>query len=207
VHAIECCDEGDRCCLPICAVCARDYRIGIANQLLAIDAANPGPRQTATIFLDAIERDCLQSVSIERALGNLRKRLERNGFRGAKLVGGTEVAWLEREAKWILHVHLWALGVESTAWDRLRASLPNDLASATLVVKGLNNPPRQISYLTKFMTYHRPGDRTGEKLPRAYPLPSERLIELAKWWAKFRFEDFMFLYGACRRGGRIVLAV
>ncbi|MGO9741545.1 MAG: hypothetical protein ACLPN5_08550 [Roseiarcus sp.] len=34
---------------------------------------------------------------------------------------------------------------------------------------------------------------------------ARRLAELARWWALYSFDDFVFLYGARRRGGRIVV--
>jgi hypothetical protein len=36
-------------------------------------------------------------------------------------------------------------------------------------------------------------------------LPPDRLVELAEWWSRHRFEDFLFAYGARRRGGRLVV--
>jgi transposase len=36
-------------------------------------------------------------------------------------------------------------------------------------------------------------------------LPPDRLVELAAWWSRHRFEDFLFAYGARRRGGRLVV--
>jgi hypothetical protein len=36
-------------------------------------------------------------------------------------------------------------------------------------------------------------------------LSTERLIEWAAWMAKYKFEDFAFLFGARRRAGRIVV--
>ena len=55
----------------------------------------------------------------------------------------------------------------------------------------LNNPDLQISYLVKFVTYHRPGKRRGNRPPRAYPLPASRLAELATWWSRHRLEEFL----------------
>jgi integrase len=56
----------------------------------------------------------------------------------------------------------------------------------------------QLSYLIKFVTYHQPGRRR-------VPLPPDRLVELAAWWSQHRFEDYLFAYGARRRGGRLVV--
>jgi hypothetical protein len=72
-------------------------------------------------------------------------------------------------------------------------------------VQLLRNPERQISYSIKFHTYFRPKSRTGAGRPQVAPLPPDRLAELAAWWAKYSFDDFTFLFGAKRRGGRIVV--
>ena len=62
----------------------------------------------------------------------------------------------------------------------------------------LRDPDEQLSYCIKFVTYHQPGRRL-------VPLPPDRLVELAAWCAPHRFEDFLFAYGARRRGGRLVV--
>ena len=35
--------------------------------------------------------------------------------------------------------------------------------------------------------------------------PPSSFVELAEWWSRHRFEDFLFAYGARRRGGRLVV--
>jgi len=65
-------------------------------------------------------------------------------------------------------------------------------------VDELRDPDEQLSYCIKFVTYHQPGRRR-------VPLPGDRLVELARWWSRYRFADFLFAYGARRRGGRLVV--
>ena len=122
-------------------------------------------------------------------------------FRG--LVGGTEIAWLERHNLWILHCHLLAIAVLQADWVRLRKSLPDASPAAALKVQALKDFPEQLSYFQKFNSSHKPGKRGPNGRAPARPLPTERLIEWAEWMAKRRFEDFAFLFGARRRGGRI----
>ena len=69
----------------------------------------------------------------------------------------------------------------------------------------LNDDERQLSYLVKFLTDHRPGRRRGSRPPQAYPLPAERLLEPTNWWSRYQLTDLLFLYGARRRGMRIVV--
>ena len=49
---IRCDGANHRCSLPICAVCARDYRQGPIAQLHALAQAYAGPHEVATIYLD-----------------------------------------------------------------------------------------------------------------------------------------------------------
>ena len=47
--------------------------------------------------------------------------------------------------------------------------------------------------------------RDGWGRSPAVPLPADRLAEFARWWSPCTFDDFPFLFGARRRGGRIVV--
>ena len=200
----ECGHDGAASDSPGCAVCARDYQIFFTSETLGVARNYAGPHKVATIYLDATEAGSLSEVSIERAHARLRKRLQRGGFRGSVLVGGTEAAWIARERSWIVHVHVLAIGVQPSSWERLRASLGEVGAATPLKVEALKDDARALSYLTKFATYHRPFRRGSGGPSRAFPLPPARLAELAAWWAEYGFEDFAFLFGARRRGGRIV---
>ena len=83
------------------------------------------------------------------------------------------------------------------AWTQLEAALQNSGTAYPVDHVPLRDPDEQLSYCIKFVTYHRPGRRR-------VPLPPDRLLELAAWCAPHRFEDFLFAYGARRRGGRRV---
>jgi hypothetical protein len=200
------CDAASPCNRPICAICTRDYRIYIASELLRIALSCPGSHEFATIFLESVGAGALPDVDMKKAHAMLRKRLDRSGFRGAILIGGTEASWIARDRRWIVHAHLLAIGARPSEWRRLRECSADLPSSSDLKVEKLKDTARPLSYLTKFVTYHRPTRRGPHGRPApAYPLPAARLIELAAWWAKYRFEDFGFLFGARRRGGRIVV--
>jgi len=199
------CDAASPCDLPACARCARRYRIYFTGEALAVAHAYVGPHEFATIFLDTVEVGSLPEANVKRAHAALRKRLDRSGFKGSVLVGGTEAAWIAADRHWILHLHLLAIGVRPDSWERLRAKLDDFGLAVPLKVETLNDEARQLSYITKFTTYHRPLKRGFDRPSPAFPLPPARLEELATWWASHRFEDFGFLYGARRRGGRIAL--
>jgi hypothetical protein len=199
----DCAWPKDPCCKPICAVCARAYRIHFFEQVRDIAGKFERNAQIATIYLGAIELGSLLKVKIASAHKKLRRRLNTSGFGSAILIGGTEVAWIQDSKHWALHVHLLAIGVPTDAWDRLTASFKKDTPPFPVKVQDLEDPGEQLSYLTKFFTYHRPGKRNASGQALAVPLPQRRLAELALWWDAYRFEDFAFLHNARRIHSRI----
>ena len=203
--AIDRCDPLDAPCnIPACASCARDYRVLAASELLKITDRFEGPHEIATIHLATVRADCLINVDLELEHDKLRKRLHRAGFGGSILIGGTEVAWKASKRIWILHVHLLAIGVSKKRWARLEQVLRKSDPDTPLKRRELKQEVRGISYLTKFVTFHRPFDRGPSGPSRACPLPTARLVELVEWLNGYDFEDFTFLFGARRRGGRFV---
>jgi hypothetical protein len=202
---LETCTSDAFCCLVICAICSRRYRFRFIRRLLAISRSSPGQHQIATIYLATFPAGTLAAANIAREHDRLRKRLKRNGFGESILIGGTEANWDSTEKVWILHVHLLAIGVPPAAWKRLRRALRGVGPKFPVKVQRLLNPERQISYSIKFHTYFRPKSRTGAGRPEVARLPPDRLAELAAWWSWHTFDDFIFLFGAKRRGGRIVL--
>jgi hypothetical protein len=203
--AIESCEgEGAPCSLPCCAVCARRYWGYHTSELLRIANMYEGPHEIATIYLETVDEGDLSDVNINRAHARLSKRLKRAGLSDAILLGGTEANWISQERCWILHIHALAIGVPHKVWARLRKNLEGDGIKIPLKVQPLRDGPRQLSYVQKFVSLHRPLGRGANGPGRPFPLPPTRRSELAAWWAKHRFEDFGFLFGARRRGGRIV---
>jgi hypothetical protein len=194
------CDGADHpCSLPICAVCARAYREGPIAQLHALAHAYAGPHEVATIYLSLFEPGSLADADVRRAREMFRRRLDRAGFKGAIVVGGIEVAWQENWQRWLLHAQVLAIGVDASAWEQLEAALEDSGTAKPVDHVPLRDPDEQLSYCIKFVTYHQPGRR------RVPPLPPDRLVELAAWCSRHRFEDFLFAYGARRRGGRLVV--
>jgi hypothetical protein len=198
-RAVRQCDgKYHRCGLPICAICARDYRVGPIAQLHALAHTYPGPHEVATLYLNLFAPGFLRDADLWRAKEMLRKRLARAGFKGAIVVGGIEVAWQQNWQRWLLHAHVLAIGVAAQAWKRLEAALEDSDTDDPVRAQLLRDPGEQLSYCVKFVTYHQPGRRL-------VPLPPERLVELAAWWSQYRFADFWFAYGARRHGGQLVV--
>jgi hypothetical protein len=202
---LEACDPHARCSLVICAVCSRRYRFRLIREVLAIAKKYGGQHKVATLYMETFPAGTLAAADIKREHDRLRKRLQRSGFAGSHLIGGTEVEWDSASRNWILHVHLLAIGVPPAAWKRLRRALRGVGPKFPVKVQRLLNPERQISYSIKFHPYFRPKSRIGAVRPPAVPLPPDRLAELAAWWSGYRFDDFIFLFGAKRHGGQVVV--
>jgi hypothetical protein len=108
------CDGADHPCrLPICAVCARAYRVGPIAQLHALANAYVGPHQTATIYLRLLEPGSLADADPPRIREMFRKRLDRAGFKNAIVVGGIEVAWQENWRRWLVHAQVLAIAAST----------------------------------------------------------------------------------------------
>ena len=86
---------------------------------------------------------------------------------------------------------------------RARRKLAATGRADPLDVEDLNDPERQISYMFKFVTYHRPGKIGRDGRARAYPLPPDRLAELATWWWKYQFSDFVFFTAPVAEGAKL----
>ncbi len=120
------------------------------------------------------------------------------------MVGGTEARYRAIDSSWLVHGHLLVVDAPAGAIDALKRTFDSGPVKYPVVSQDLVDPVDQLSYLQKFTTYHRPGEQTSTTRPRAYPLPPRPLLELLRWMAGYRFDDFRFLYGARRRGEKIV---
>jgi hypothetical protein len=201
--ALEASEAAAPCGLIICALSSRRFRISVIREFVRIAKRFPAGREAATIYLATA--DVLETLDLKKAVDRFRTRLKRCGFAGSLLIGGIEVAWLNRDRVWILHVHVMTVGVPAKAWAALEEKLADCGRSDPVDHQELVNPERWLSYALKFVTYHKPGKAglNGDELK--VPLPPDRLAELARWWGRHRHDDFVFLFGARRRGRKITV--
>ena len=141
----------------------------------------------------------LDQADLKAEHNRLRTQLDRAGFRGSLLIGGTEFAWKSASRTWLIHVHLLAIGASEASIKQLRSFHgPRDVK-----VQPIRNAALQLSYLQKFESAHRPGIRTGQLRPRVFPLPPNELREWVGFVCRYRIEDFQFLYGLRRFGTQL----
>jgi hypothetical protein len=198
------CTRESRCSIPGCPSCSRWHRGYRFSETARINELPlPGPRYYVTVYLATIPEVELPQVRICDEHKKIRKRMERLGFQGV-LIGGTEGAWDAKQRAWILHLHILSIGIERAKWEALAVGMGSTDRAIPIKIERLKDTVRPLSYMQKWMTYFRPHRRLGRKLSMAVPLKPQQVAKLCRWWASHRFEEFMFLYGAKRRGGRIV---
>ena len=202
-EALEDCANGDRTCAqPFCPCCARPFRRWLTANLLEL-ANDAAAAKVLTIFAETFETGRLCNADILVAQRRLRQRLRRCGFVGSLVVGGTEVSYSARTETWTLHFHVVVVDAQPEAIRLLADKCAKDGRWA-VKCEDLRDRVRQLSYLQKFSTLHRPGRVRPGQRARAFPLPKLQLLELVDWLSRHNFEDFLFLFGARRRGKRIV---
>jgi hypothetical protein len=194
------------CDSPSCARCAREFRVWlIAQALEAFKELQGSGNGILTIYLASLPEGQLAGASIQQAHAALRQRLNRAGLGGIVLTGGTEIAYRAKQHDWVLHVHLLGLRLKRGHRDRLKEAFRGSSTSKALKQQKIKSSAEQISYIQKFNTLHRPGLQRGNHRARAYPLPPAPFRELMAFYANHEFADFLFLFGARRRGTRIVI--
>ena len=191
------------CCRSICPICARHFRRWFAANGMALAGKINNP-VTLTLFCDTVPEGQLHRVDIAKLHDRVRQRFRRAGLGDIVALGGTEVVYRADQRDWLVHLHLVVGDVESSAEERLRAAWSKSGIQAPIRISPLVGPARQIGYLLKFSTFHRPGAQSSARRARAYPLPQPRFEELARWYSDYEFSDFVFLLGARRRGRRIL---
>lgn len=191
------------CRQPICPRCSRRFRRWFgANTLdLASNLANP---VTVTLYCESVPQGELERVEIPRIHARIRQRFRRTGLSHAVAVGGTEADYRVEHRDWLIHLHLLLGNVDEDDLRRLREAWRITGIPAAMRVSPIRNLPRQVSYLQKFTTFHRPGKPRPGNRARAYPLPNAQFEELALWLDRYDFPEFIFMVGARRRGTYIM---
>lgn len=199
----ECAAGGERCGQPICPICARLFRRWLFGQSSAIVQQDPRPKHVVTLYIEQFPAGLLSECDIASVDRRIRARFRRNLPGRSIAIGGIEVSF--DAGVWLVHGHFLLLGPTRAELNKLADAFGTKGVRRASLVQPVRDLTAQSSYLLKFVTYHRPGSQAGQRRPRAYPLPASALHELATWSSEAAFTDFLFLFGARRRGARIVL--
>jgi hypothetical protein len=204
INDIERCSDETPCRQILCPHCACLYRRWFSGEALifAQSAASRGvPMRVLTVLLEQVSNEDLPEVSIDALHERLRQRLRRAGF--AHAIGGTEAKYASENDTWTVHAHLLVFDWSAARHSELVRMAKADEIDRAVEKQPLKDPVRQISYMQKFLTTYRCGNRYQGKAP-AFPLKPAQMEAFAKWTLRYKFEDFLFAFGFRRRGSRLI---
>lgn len=204
-HLNECRTLAQRCDQPYCSICARRFRIWFISEMLRImDNIGSAPVHILTILLEEASYDEIQRLDVKAYDAELRKRLSRNGLGEAVVIGGYENIYRAKSKTWVLHINLVIIGGTIEAINQFGATFANSDIEKPVLIEKLEDRPKQLSYVLKFTTYHRPFKQLDSRKGPAVPLNPREHCALVSWMAQWKFQDFMFLFNARREGTTIV---
>ena len=160
-----------------------------------------------TVLLKEAAKDKIDELDPAPFRASLRKRLQRAGLGNIPVIGGFEIVYRARRQIWVLHANLVMIGGKQTARAKFEEAFQADGFERAHVKAVLKDRAKQLSYVLKFTTYHRPQEQQGPTRSPAKPLNPREHMALVKWMSQFEFQDFLLLINARRQGGtKIVLS-
>ena len=191
------CRENDQQCdQTFCPLCARVFRRWFIGELLRLTQKGTESVCILTILLKMAGHDKMDKLDLEKHRGILRQRLLRAGLGSAVVIGGFENVYRARQKEWVLHINLVVIGGQKTAIDKFKTSFEKSNIKRALMEAPVKNAAKQLSYLLKFTTYHRPHERRGSSKGEARPLNAREHLALVQWMSTRPFKAFMFLFNA-----------
>jgi hypothetical protein len=201
----ECRTSDRNCGLPSCPICARLFRIWFIGELLRIvEKVGAAQVHIETVLLAQAPHDQIGTLDVKGSDALLRKRLSRNGLADAAVIGGYENIYRAQSKSWILHLNLVIIGGKVEAIRAFENTFSKSQLQKPTMLQTLEDFKRQLSYILKFVTYHRPFAQIGSTKSTPVPLNPREHCAMVSWMAKWKFQDFMFLFNARREGATIV---
>lgn len=202
---LDACETGEKACMQVfCPTCARTYRRWCIGQILdLVGSHGECSLQILTLHLKSHKPGALRNADLAVLCRRIRARFRRTFHDGVVAIGGIEAGL--KAGKWIIHLHVVVLGAKNRELRKLARVGGAGRIKRALLVQPVKNHAVQLSYLVKFGGFHRPTRRSRSRRSRAYPLSATNFREYAKWCSRYQFSDFLFLFGARRRGPKILL--
>ena len=192
----DCREDHQRCDQTHCPLCARVFRRWFIGELLRLSETATKSVATLTVLLKKVPHDRIDKLDPKDFRGMLRQRLLRAGLADAVVIGAFENIYRAREKEWVLHINLVVIGGEKAALKRFKESFGKSDIERPVMELPLNDKAKQLSYVPKFTTYHRPHERGGARKGSARPLNRPEHLALVEWMSKRSFKDLMFLFNA-----------
>ena len=201
------CRAGDyECNKPFCPICARQFRRWFVGELLRITKGDE-PVHVYTVLLKEAPKDKIDDLDPAPFRHRLRKRLQRSGLGKVPVIGGIEIVYKAKKRVWVLHANLVMIGGKKAPARNLSRRFKGDDIERPIIRARLKKTAKQLSYVLKFGTYHRPHEQHGSTKSQGQAAQPKEHAALLKWMSQFEFKDFLLLINARRQGGtRIVLS-
>jgi hypothetical protein len=196
------CSAASPCGEVNCAICGRLFRRWFTGQALRHQRALE--LQLLTVALELVPSKKLTICDLLVVKRRAAQRLRRAAPSAEFVLGGIEAEYRQGDDAFLLHAHLLVSPLPRDELNALRSAFANIDVARPIKVQKLKDAARQISYLIKFTTFHRPGSQKGSRRPRAIPLPDPALKQLTLWRARYAFLDFVFMMHLRRKNGDLV---
>lgn len=196
------CSASSPCAEVNCPMCTRSFRRWLTGQ--ALQYSESISLEVYTLALELVPRGKLENCDLPVVKDRVAQRFRRAALSVKFVLGGIEAEYQHSNDAFIVHAHLLVSQLPRDEKKALRSAFANIDAKRTAKIQPLRDAPRQISYLLKFATYHRPGSQTGSRRAAAFPLPDHALKALTLWRARHSLMDFVFMMGFRRKGSDLV---
>jgi hypothetical protein len=196
------CSAESPCAEVYCPICGRLFRHWLTGQALRHQRSLD--LQVFTLALELVPTKRLAKFDLRVVKRRAAQRLRRAAPSAQFILGGIEAEFRQNDDAFLLHAHLLVPRLPRDELTALRSAFANIDVARPIKVQTLRDAPKQISYLLKFSTFHRPGSQKGSRRPNAVPLPDYAFEQLTLWRARYGFLDFVFMLGLRRRGGDLV---
>jgi hypothetical protein len=196
------CSAESPCAEVYCPSCGRLFRRWFTGQALRHQTALD--LRVLTVALELVPSNRLPKCDLLVVKRRAAQRLRRVAPSADFVLGGIEAEYRLGDDAFLLHAHLLVSPLPRDELNELRSAFANIDVVRPIKVQQLKDAPRQISYLIKFTTFHRPGSQNGPHRPRAIPLPDPALKQITLWRAQYAFLDFVLMMHLRRNNGDLV---
>src|SRR4051794_6146727 len=153
------CRAGDYDCEKVyCPVCGREFRRWFIAEVFGILRQHSNNAHVVTVLLARSSN--IDDLNPLEHRDSIRKKLDRTGLGAAYCIGGFEMIYRARDKCWVLHINLLIFGRTNSDVPRLEATFATTEFKRPYQCVRLRDVAKQISYLLKFSTYHRPFRQT-----------------------------------------------
>lgn len=153
-----------------------------------------------TLMIERVLIGGLSKLGLDLVKARVRRWFDRFGLRSCVAIGILEVEFDPKIDAWKLHLHAIIFGTSDKGRAEFRKYLPANDFERPVVWQLVRDFDAQARYAGKFTRFNRPG-AVGKYRRQAMPLPKDRFLEIMRFYARYRFTDFMVAYGA-RLSGR-----